>query len=191
MGGGGAGRPALIRASFTLERFHSSASSILPRLLAPIPWPALSPRAFLFGLVLFYFQSRAASVVQGKGVCAKLVITPAKGGKVATFQGCLLPVTGVKMQENKGSSLLLSLSSKASRVAAYLLAQGFLQCFTEDTNWWVQNRYSSQEKQNLLSLSRLCFSIGEKQIGVCKMHFLESGVLESPAGGVQWGGDGV
>lgn len=63
---GGAGKPALIRASFTLERFHSSASSILPRLLAPIPWPALSPGAFLFGLVLFYFQSRAASVYKVK-----------------------------------------------------------------------------------------------------------------------------
>lgn len=36
-------------------------------------------------------------------------------------------MTGVKMQENKGSSLLLSLSSKALRVAVYLLAQGFLQ----------------------------------------------------------------
>lgn len=65
-GVGGAGKPALIRASFTLERFHSSASSILPRLLAPIPWPALSPGAFLFGLVLFYFQSRAASVYKVK-----------------------------------------------------------------------------------------------------------------------------
>lgn len=64
--GGGAGRSALIRASFMLERFHSSASSILPRLLAPIPWPALSPGAFLFGLVLFYFQSRTASVYKVK-----------------------------------------------------------------------------------------------------------------------------
>lgn len=100
-------------------------------------------------------------------------------------------MTGVKMQENKGSSLLLSLSSKALRIAVYLLAQGFLQRFTEDTNWWVQNRYSSKEKQNLPPLSRLCSSIGEKQTGGCRMHFLESGVLASPPGGPQPGGDRV